>query len=69
MEVSTFLTGVQNPPQSRQLGQVTGKSLEEVFPNYEEITQTFDKLEDMIEVSIFVNNWLIDIGYGYENTG
>jgi hypothetical protein len=32
------------------VGAMTGKNLDDVFPNYEEIAQTFDKLEDMIDV-------------------
>jgi hypothetical protein len=30
---------------------VTGKDLEDIFPNSEEINLTFDKLNGMIEVS------------------
>jgi hypothetical protein len=59
MEVSTFLTGVSqaaNGSQNRQIGQVTGKPIDEIFPNADEITQTFDRLEDMIDVRTFYLN-------------
>ena len=59
MEVSTFLTGVQNPHQhQKKIGQVTGKDLDEVFPNFNEIDDTFGKFNEIIEVSVYPFNLL-----------
>jgi hypothetical protein len=55
------------PQNQRHVGPMTGKNLDEVFPNYDEIAQTFDKLEDMIDVS-FQPLFHLLIGHGKQNT-
>lgn len=53
MEVQTFITGVdkQNAGiSSPKIGAVTGKRLDTLFPNIDEITDTFGKLDKQIDV-------------------
>jgi hypothetical protein len=54
MDVQTFITGVdkQNAAGSPKLGAVTGKPLDTLFPNSDEICDTLGKLDKQIEVSL-----------------
>lgn len=58
--VSTFLTGVTHTqPPSTKVGTITGKPLEELFPNADEITSSLTKLDTMIDVTpLIILNFL-----------
>lgn len=54
MEVQTFLTGVEKQGPEAKLGAVTGKRLDSIFPNNDEIQETFGKIDSEIEVSQYL---------------
>jgi hypothetical protein len=59
MEVQTFLTGVEKQGPEAKVGAVTGKRLDSIFPNNDEIQETFGKIDSEIEASSTSDNLLI----------